>query len=155
MTDDWKSANVKLQINRKRIKEMIHHLVFDALVKRIEDITAKLEHLVIPSCEAADAHANIRRLPNNGEKGLFYCIIDKELLLHLIIQLKIPQNNQAMDDVLGYISATLDGIERVCFLEEINQQMIGHLKFTNTKLQINRERIKEVIHHPVFDAFLN
>ena len=42
------------------------------MVKQIEDITAKLEHLVAPSCEAADMQRNIRRLPNNGKKGNSY-----------------------------------------------------------------------------------
>ena len=84
MIDDCKSTNIKLQIYVERIKEIIQHSVYDALVKRIEDIIAKLEHLVVPSGEAADTHSNIRRLPNNGKKGNSYCMIGKELLLHLI-----------------------------------------------------------------------
>ena len=84
MIDDWKSTNIKLQIYVERIKEIIQHSVYDALVKRIEDIIAKLKHLVVPSGEAADTHSNIRRLPNNGKKGNSYCMIGKELLLHLI-----------------------------------------------------------------------
>ena len=83
MIDDSKSTNTKLRTNVERIKEVIQHSVYNALVKRIEDITAKLENLVVPSGEAADTHSNIRRLPNNGKKGNSYCMIDKELLLHL------------------------------------------------------------------------
>ena len=31
---------------------------------------------------------------------------------------KMLQNSPTIDDVLGYISATLDGLKRVCFEEE-------------------------------------
>ena len=70
------------------------------MVKRIEDITAKLEHLVAPSCEAADMQRNIRRLPNNGKKGNSYWMIDKELLLHLI-SLGFSIRKLAMEGFLG------------------------------------------------------
>ena len=67
MIDDCKSSNNELQINVEWIKEVIQLSVYDALVKRIEDVTAKLEGLVVPLGEAADMHSNIRRLPNNGK----------------------------------------------------------------------------------------
>ena len=100
MIYDCKSTNIKLQINVERIKETIHHSVYDVIVKRIEDITAKLEHLVVTSCEAADTRSNIRRLTNNGKKGNCHCMIDKELLLHLI-SLGFSIRKIAMEGLLG------------------------------------------------------
>lgn len=51
------------------------------------------------------------------------------------------QNNQTIDDVLGYISATPDGLKRVCFQEEINQhqQMID---IANPLISIYRKMLK-------------
>ena len=100
LIDNCKSTNIKLHINVERIKEVIQHSVYDALVKRIEDVTAKVERLVVPSGEAADTHSNIRRLPNNGKKGNSYCMIDKELLLHLI-SLGFSIQNIAREGLLG------------------------------------------------------
>lgn len=51
------------------------------------------------------------------------------------------QNSQTIDDVLGYISATPDGLKRVCFEEEINQhqQMID---IANPLISIYRKMLK-------------